>query len=79
MEIKILMVEGGGNLNWGMVKAGLVDEVRVAVAPILVGGKNATTLVEGEGYPKIQDGLKLKLVKIETAGENLILTYKREG
>ncbi|RJX16247.1 2,5-diamino-6-(ribosylamino)-4(3H)-pyrimidinone 5'-phosphate reductase [Candidatus Bathyarchaeota archaeon] len=79
MGIKILMVEGGGNLNWGMVKAGLVDEVRVAVAPILVGGKNATTLVEGEGYPKIQDGLKLKLVKIETAGENLVLTYKRKG
>ncbi len=78
MGIKTLMVEGGGNLNWGMVKAGLVDEVKVAIAPVIVGGKEAITLVEGEGYAKVKDGLKLKLVKVEEAGEDLVLTYKKE-
>lgn len=77
MGVKTLMVEGGGGLNWGMVKAKLVDEVKVAIAPIIVGGEKAITLVEGEGYKKIREGLKLKLVKIEKVGENLVLTYKR--
>jgi len=79
MKIKTLMVEGGGNLNWGMVKANLVDEVRVAIAPVIVGGKKAITLVEGEGYTRVREGLKLKLVKVEKAGEDLVLTYKRKG
>ena len=76
MGVKKILLEGGGNLNWGMVKAGLVDEVRVAVAPVIVGGIEAVTLVEGEGYPTIKDGLKLKLVDVEKFGENLVLTYK---
>lgn len=73
--IKILMVEGGGTLNWGLLDRGLVDEVRIAIAPVMVGGKDAVTLVEGEGASTIRGGVKLQMKCIEQCGENLVLTY----
>lgn len=74
-----LMLEGGGTLNWSMLKEGLVDEVCVAIAPTIVGGRNAATLVEGEGFSRIEEGIKLKLKLIERCGEDLVLTYEVLG
>lgn len=76
MGIKTLMLEGGGTLNWSMLKEGLVDEVRVAIAPIIVGGEAAITLVEGEGVSRVNEGIKLKLRQIEQYGKDLVLTYR---
>jgi 2,5-diamino-6-(ribosylamino)-4(3H)-pyrimidinone 5'-phosphate reductase len=75
-RVRTLLLEGGGTLNWGMLKAGLVDEVRVTVAPVLVGGSKAVTLVEGEGFRRIRDGFKLKLVDHKHLGDEVILTYR---
>lgn len=74
--VRTLMLEGGGTLNWSMLKEGLVDEIRVAIAPVIVGGKNAITLVEGEGASTVSEGVKLELKRIEQCGEDLVLTYR---
>ncbi|MDI6723902.1 MAG: 2,5-diamino-6-(ribosylamino)-4(3H)-pyrimidinone 5'-phosphate reductase [Methanobacterium sp.] len=74
--IKTLMLEGGSTLNYSMLENGLVDEVRVCVAPMIVGGKNAKTLVDGEGIDQMSDAIKLKLKKNYFLGEDLILEYK---
>jgi len=76
MGVRSLMLEGGGNLNWGMLSKGLVDEIRVAVSPVMVGGKDAVTLVEGEGFSRVEEGVKLELVNTEKVGKCLVLTYK---
>lgn len=76
MGIKTLMVEGGSTLNYSMLKNGLVDEVRVCVAPMIAGGVSAKTLVDGEGIDKMCDAIKLKLKKNYNLGEDLILEYK---
>lgn len=78
MGVKKLLLEGGGTLNWGMIKKTLVDEVKVAIAPVIVGGTRAVTLVEGEGYRKVRDGFKLCLTGTETVGEDIVLTFKRK-
>ncbi|MFQ5887481.1 MAG: 2,5-diamino-6-(ribosylamino)-4(3H)-pyrimidinone 5'-phosphate reductase [Candidatus Hydrothermarchaeales archaeon] len=75
MEIKRILLEGGGTLNWGMLEEGLVDEVRVAVCPRIVGGKDAITLVEGQGFNLIEEGVELKLKKHYPLGDDLILEY----
>ena len=36
--VKTLMLEGGSTLNYSMLENCLVDEVRVCVAPMIVGG-----------------------------------------
>src|SRR3990172_1173166 len=75
MGVKRLLLEGGGNLNWGMLKEGLVDEVQVALAPRIAGGKEAVSLVEGEGYATIAEGVKLKLKKHYPLGTDYIMEY----
>ena len=75
--IRCLLVEGGGNLNWGLLEENLVDEVQVAIAPVIVGGRDAVTLVEGLGFGKISEAPKFKLLKVENAGFNVVLKFKR--
>jgi 2,5-diamino-6-(ribosylamino)-4(3H)-pyrimidinone 5'-phosphate reductase len=74
--IKTLLLEGGATLNWGMFEEGLVDEVYVALSPTIVGGKDALSLVEGAGFEKIREGVKLKLLKHYRLGRDLILEYE---
>lgn len=77
--IRRLLLEGGSTLNWSMLKEGLVDELRIAVAPRIVGGEKAKTLVGGKGFLRVEQGVKLKLRKTELVGTNLLLTYLTEG
>ncbi len=74
--IRKLLLEGGGTLNWSMLKHRLVDEVIVAIAPVIVGGKDAVTLVDGEGFNLVEEGIKLKLRRYYILGEDLILEYE---
>lgn len=75
-KIKRLLLEGGSTLNWSMLRQGLVDELIVAVAPRIVGGEGAKTLVEGGGFEKISQGVELELREHEPIGDDLLLTYK---
>jgi 2,5-diamino-6-(ribosylamino)-4(3H)-pyrimidinone 5'-phosphate reductase len=74
--IGTLMLEGGSTLNYSMITRGLVKEVRVCVAPMIVGGSQAKTLVDGEGMAYVSQAVKLKLKKFYTLGEDLILEYE---
>ena len=74
--VKKLLVEGGGEINWSMVENGFVDEVIVTVGPRIIGGRNAVTLVEGRGFGRISDGIKLKFCKITKYGSEVVLYYR---
>ncbi len=77
MGLRRILVEGGGELNWSLLRLGLVDELTVTIAPRIAGGRLATTLVEGDGFDEIAQGIRLKLVKVERkkTGE-LLLRYR---
>ncbi len=75
MGIKTLMLEGGSTLNYSMLKDGFVDEVRICIAPMIVGGVDAKTLVDGEGFDFMSDAVKLELKKSYKLGRDLILEY----
>ncbi len=74
-KIKTLLVEGGGTVNWEFVKQGLVDEIIITITPYIIGGKNAITLVDGEGFSLIQKATKLKLKKNWRVGNEIVLHY----
>ncbi len=74
-KIKTLLLEGGGTVNWEFVKQGLVDEVIITITPYLLGGKNAITLIDGNGFSKIQNAMKLKLKKTSRLGNEIVLYY----
>ena len=77
MGIKKTLVEGGGELNWSLLRLGMVDELTVTVAPKIAGGRLATTLVEGDGFDQVSDGIRLTLQRVERkkSGE-LVLRYR---
>ena len=77
--VRKLLLEGGSKLNWEMLRRSLVDEVQVAVAPLIVGGAKAKSLVGGAGFSKVGGGVKLKLSKIGRVGSDLLLTYRVVG
>jgi 2,5-diamino-6-(ribosylamino)-4(3H)-pyrimidinone 5'-phosphate reductase len=61
-----LLVEGGGELNWELLRDDLVDELHVTIAPVLLGGREAPTPFEGQGLPmKLQRRLRLEEVRRE--------------
>jgi 2,5-diamino-6-(ribosylamino)-4(3H)-pyrimidinone 5'-phosphate reductase len=73
--IKTLLLEGGATLNFSMLKENLVDEIRICVAPMIVGGKDATTLVGGEGFDFMDQAIKLEFKDSYFLDEDLILEY----
>lgn len=73
--IEVLMLEGGSTLNFSMIKEGLIDEIRLCVAPMIVGGKDAKTLFDGKGFDEMKDAIKLKLKNSYFLGKDLILEY----
>src|SRR5215207_9385436 len=77
MGIRKILVEGGGEINWSLFSLGVVSELIVTIAPKIVGGRQATTLVEGDGYSRMARGIKLRLKKVlmQNGGE-LVLHYK---
>lgn len=47
LGVSDLTVQSGGTLNAALVRAGLIDYLSVVVAPVLVGGKDTPTLLDG--------------------------------
>lgn len=74
-KIKTLLVEGGGTVNWEFIKHNLVDEIIITIAPYIIGGKNAISLVDGEGFSLIHQATKLKLKKTCKLGNEIVLYY----
>ncbi|MBY9019661.1 MAG: 2,5-diamino-6-(ribosylamino)-4(3H)-pyrimidinone 5'-phosphate reductase [Candidatus Lokiarchaeota archaeon] len=76
--IKRILLEGGGNLNWSFIKENLVDEIRILIAPWIVGGKDAISLVEGEGFAKMIESPRYSLINVASRENYVILKYRKE-
>ena len=63
-------------MNWSMLESKLVDEIRVTIAPMIVGGKEAITLAEGAGVDDIHGSIGLSLIKLSRNGREVKLRYK---
>ena len=75
--LKKIIVEGGGEINWSVLKLGLVNELVVTISPVVIGGRDAKTLVEGMGFTNISDGIKMKLSNTIIQNKNeIVLFYK---
>ena len=75
-----LTVQSGGNMNSIFVREKLLDYVNVVVAPILVGGRDVSTLVDGESIKsesELSNLMPLQLLECNKLNESYIeLKYK---
>ena len=75
-KIKNLLIEGGGITNWSFLEENLIDEAIITISPYLLGGSDAPTLVDGNGFSTIAKSTKLKLKNVTTMKNEIILHYK---
>lgn len=73
-EITSVFVEGGGTVNFSLLKAGLVDKVYAFVAPKIIGGQEAKTPVEGEGFATLAEAVELTALEAGNIGRDVMLT-----
>jgi riboflavin biosynthesis pyrimidine reductase len=72
--VRTLMLEGGGGINGSMLRAGLIDEISVLVAPVADGRVGTPTLfdVVGEATPH-----RLMLDAVERRADDVLwLRYR---
>lgn len=63
-EAKSITIQSGGTLNGKFLRENLIDYVNVVIAPLLVGGKDTSTLIDGESIISPKELSKLKALKL---------------
>ena len=76
--IRRLMLEGGGELIAGMMKAGLVDEIYTFIGNMIIAGRNAPTLADGEGFIVEAEFPRLSLIEMRRIEQGVLLHWKVE-
>jgi 2,5-diamino-6-(ribosylamino)-4(3H)-pyrimidinone 5'-phosphate reductase len=77
-EVKQLLCEGGGEVNAGLFRAGLVSEIYQTICPLVFGGRDAPTMADGIGAPDLASATRLRLKSLKRKGQELFLVYTAE-
>jgi len=77
-EIGVLAVllEDGPHLAGAFLDAGEVDEVRLFLAPLLLGGSKARDPLEGEGVEKISEALRALTLDCERVADDVLISAR---
>jgi 2,5-diamino-6-(ribosylamino)-4(3H)-pyrimidinone 5'-phosphate reductase len=78
MGIRRIMVEGGGELIAGLIRAGLVDEIFTFIGNLIIGGRNAPTLADGDGFLAEDEFSRLTLIETHRIEDGVLLHWKVE-
>ena len=62
-----MTIQSGGTLNTTLVREGLIDRILLVIAPALIGGKNTSTLMDGESLHSSTQLNKIKILKLVQA------------
>lgn len=68
-----VLVEGGAGVHGALLDAGVVDEVSIFVAPVLMGDDAAVPLARGRALPHLADALRLCDVRITRLGIDVLI------
>jgi len=71
-EVQGVLVEGGGEVHAAFLDAGIVDRVAVFVAPLLVGGRTAPSVVGGAGR-ELKSGVRLGPLSVTPIGDDILV------
>jgi diaminohydroxyphosphoribosylaminopyrimidine deaminase / 5-amino-6-(5-phosphoribosylamino)uracil reductase len=74
--IASVLLEGGPHLAGAFLDTGEIDEIRLFLAPLLLGGRTARDPLEGEGVERISDALRALSLECERVGEDLLVSAR---
>ncbi len=59
-----ITIQSGGNLNGKFLREDLIDYVNIVIAPLLVGGRDTSTLIDGDAISTVNELNKLKALQL---------------
>jgi riboflavin-specific deaminase-like protein len=68
-----LLVEGGGTTHFSFIQHNLFDDIFAQISPLIIGGKNAKTAVEGDGFSTLKDAKVVAFKKYFQIGSDIII------
>jgi diaminohydroxyphosphoribosylaminopyrimidine deaminase/5-amino-6-(5-phosphoribosylamino)uracil reductase len=71
-----ILLEGGPRLAGAFLDAGELDELRLFLAPVILGGSAARDPIEGEGVERIADATRALTLECERMAEDLLVTAR---
>lgn len=71
--ITSLLLEGGGEVNAAMLKAKLVDHLRLYMAPLLLGGQNAKGMIGGVSPSRLEGAIRLRHLVTRSVGNDWVV------
>ncbi len=74
-KIDSVLIEGGGTINEAALKVGIINHVCTFIAPKLLGGKDAKTPVEGQGFASPDEAVLLCTPTIKRFDDDILLEY----
>ena len=73
--VRQLLLEGGGETNFGFLREGLLDEIYLTLCPVVIGGRTSPTPVDGAGFPP-GHFRRYRLVALTRGREEIFLHYR---
>jgi len=74
--ITSILLEGGPHLAGAFLDAGEIDEVRLFLAPLLLGGRAARDPLEGEGVERISEALRALTLDCERVADDMLISAR---
>jgi diaminohydroxyphosphoribosylaminopyrimidine deaminase/5-amino-6-(5-phosphoribosylamino)uracil reductase len=74
--ISSIMLEGGPHLAGAFFDAGEVDDMRLFLAPLVLGGRTARDPLEGAGVEAISEATRALTLDCERVGEDLLVSAR---
>jgi len=74
--VSSVLLEGGPRLAGAFLDAGEIDELRLFLAPLLLGGRTARDPLEGEGVEAISEAIRAHALECERLGDDLLVSAR---
>jgi diaminohydroxyphosphoribosylaminopyrimidine deaminase / 5-amino-6-(5-phosphoribosylamino)uracil reductase len=75
-DVQSLLLEGGPHLAGAFLEAGEIDEARMFLAPLMIGGREARTAVEGIGIEEIAAAPRALHVEVERIEDDVLIVAR---
>jgi diaminohydroxyphosphoribosylaminopyrimidine deaminase / 5-amino-6-(5-phosphoribosylamino)uracil reductase len=75
-EVQSLLLEGGPHLAGAFLEAGEIDEARMFIAPLMTGGREAKTAVEGIGIEQITAAPRALHVEVDRLEDDVLIVAR---
>jgi len=72
--VSSILLEGGPHLAGAFADAGEVDEIRLFLAPMMIGGSGARDPLAGQGVDRVDDATRARKMRCERVGEDLLIS-----